>query len=216
MARKQFDMSLYLVTDTDLARDRDLEWIVQEAVKGGVTMVQIREKEASTRDFVEIARRIKLALQGSGVAVVVNDRVDVALAAGLDGVHIGQSDMSYEDARRLLGEESIIGLSVETQEQVAAANELNVDYIGISPIYATPTKQDTYQPFGLDGCRAAVAQSRHRAVAIGGMNATTIAEVVRCGVEGVAVVSAIVAAEDPRASAAALYNIIKGESNEIL
>lgn len=209
MARRKFDMSLYLVTDPDLGGGRDLEWIVSEAVKGGVTMVQIREKSASTRDFVDVARRIKQALEGRDVAVVVNDRVDVALAADLDGVHIGQSDMSYEDARRLLGEERIIGLSVESMEQVVAANELDVDYIGISPLYATPTKGDTAEPFGLDGCRAAVELSRHRAVAIGGLNATTIPEAMRQGIEGVAVVSAIVAAESPCESAEELRKLVE-------
>ncbi len=209
--RREFDLSLYLVTDSDLAAGRDLEWIVREAVAGGVTMVQIRDKESSTRDFVAVARRLKSALVGSGVALVANDRVDVALAADLDGVHIGQSDMNYEDARRLLGDDKIIGLSVENMEQVALANGLGVDYIGISPIYATPTKEDTAEPFGLDGCRVAVELSNHRAVAIGGMNSSTIAAVMAQGVEGVAVVSAIVAADEPRVAAKKLKEIIDEE-----
>ncbi len=209
MARREFDMSLYLVTDPDLAAGRDLEWIVREAVEGGVTMVQIREKNTPTKEFIDVARRIKASLEGCGVAIVVNDRVDVALAADLDGVHIGQSDMSYEDARRLLGEERIIGLSVESREQVIEANGLDVDYIGISPLYATPTKGDTAQPFGLEGCREAVLNSRHRAVAIGGLNASTVGEAMQQGIGGVAIVSAIVAAESPRASAAELIKIVK-------
>lgn len=206
-------MSLYLVTDSDLAAGRDLEWIVSEAVAGGVTMVQIRDKDSSTRDFIDVARRVKEALRaaGSGVAVVANDRVDVALAADLDGVHIGQSDMSYEDARRLLGPDKIVGLSVENMSQVELANGLDVDYIGISPIYATPTKEDTAEPFGLEGCAMAVELSRHRAVAIGGMNRGTIGAVMAQGVEGVAVVSAIVAADDPRSAAQDLMRIIKDE-----
>lgn len=206
--RREFDLSLYLVTDSQIAAGRSLEWIVSEAVAGGVTMVQIREKEASTRDFIDLARKIKSSLTPYNVAVVVNDRVDVALAAGLDGVHIGQSDMSYEEARALLGDEAIIGLSVESMEQVIEANELDVDYIGISPLYATPTKEDTAEPFGLDGCHKAVELSRHRAVAIGGLNSSTIADAMAQGIEGVAVVSAIVGAEDPRAAAKELLNLI--------
>lgn len=206
--RRPFDLSLYLVTDSDLSMGRDLEWIVSEAVAGGVTMVQIREKEASTREFIEIAKRVKKALEPYNIAVVSNDRVDVALAADLDGVHIGQSDMTYEDARRLLGEERIIGLSVENMEQVEQANSLDVDYIGISPLYATPTKEDTATPFGLDGCRRAVELSRHRCVAIGGLNATTIEGAMEQGIEGVAVVSAIVSADDPRKAATQLKSLI--------
>ncbi len=207
--RRQFDLSLYLVTDPILSGGRDLSWIVSEAVAGGVTMVQIREKDAPTSEFVERARQIKAALAPYNIAVVSNDRVDVALAADLDGVHIGQSDMRYADARRLLGEERIIGLSVESMEQVVAANDLDVDYIGISPLYATPTKDDTAEPFGLEGCRRAVELSRHRTVAIGGLNLGTIGEAMEQGIEGVAVVSAIVAAAEPREASTELMNLIK-------
>ncbi len=207
--RRKFDLSLYLVTDRDLSLGRDLEWIVREAAEGGVTMVQLREKNCSTADFVALAKRLKEALKPYDIALVANDRVDVALAADLDGVHIGQSDMSYEDARRLLGKERIIGLSVENMEQVEAANALDVDYIGISPIYATPTKEDTAAPFGLEGCRAATELSKHRTVAIGGLNINTIHEAMQQGIEGVAVVSAIVSAESPSSAAAELLKEVK-------
>lgn len=207
--RRKFDLSLYLVTDPDLSLGRDLEWIVREAVEGGVTMVQLREKSCSTADFVALAKCLKRALEPYDIALVANDRVDVALAADLDGVHIGQSDMSYEDARRLLGDDRIIGLSVESMEQVEEANALDVDYIGISPIFATPTKEDTAEPFGLEGCRRAVELSRHRAVAIGGLNINTIPDAMEQGIEGVAVVSAIVAAESPRQAAQKILKVLK-------
>ena len=203
-----FDLSLYLVTDRPLSGGRDMEWIVREAAAGGVTMVQLREKDCSTNEFVTLARKLKSALQPLGIPLIINDRVDVTLAVDADGLHIGQSDMPYDIARRLLGPEKIIGLSVETIDEVIAANALDVDYIGISPVYATPTKTDTLQPFGLDGVSEVLRLSRHRCVAIGGMNRDTIGEVIRRGVEGVAVVSAIVAADSPREASKELVEII--------
>ena len=208
-----FNLSLYLVTDRGLAGGRDISWIVREAVAGGVTMVQLREKDCSTAEFVTLAKELKAALQPLGVPLIINDRIDVALAIDADGVHIGQSDMPYKTARALLGKNKIIGLSVETMEEVIAANALDVDYIGISPVYATPTKTDTLTPFGLEGIEQVMQLSRHRCVAIGGMNRDTIGEVIARGVEGVAVVSAIVAAESPRAASAELANIV--ERNKI-
>ena len=204
-----FDLSLYLVTDRPLSRGRDMAWIVREAAAGGVTMVQLREKDCSTSEFIALARELKAALQPFGIPLIINDRVDVALAVDADGVHIGQSDMPYETARALLGRDKIIGLSVETMDEVIAANALDVDYIGISPVYATPTKTDTLTPFGLEGIDEVMRLSRHRCVAIGGMNRDTIGEVIARGVEGVAVVSAIVAAASPREASAELAAIIR-------
>ena len=203
-----FDLSLYLVTDRPLAGGRNITWIVREAAAGGVTMVQLREKECSTGEFVALARELKTALQPLGIPLIINDRVDVALAVDADGVHIGQSDMPYETARALLGKDKIIGLSVETMDEVVAANALDVDYIGISPVYATPTKTNTLTPFGIEGVEEVMRISRHRCVAIGGMNSSTIGEVIASGVEGVAVVSAIVAAASPREASAELADII--------
>ena len=209
-----FDFSLYLVTDRPLAGGRDMAWIVREAVAGGATMVQLREKECSTGEFVTLARELKEALQPLGIPLIINDRVDVALAVDADGVHIGQSDMPYDMARALLGKDKIIGLSVETMDEVVAANALDVDYIGISPIYATPTKTNTLTPFGLEGIEEVMRLSRHRCVAIGGMNRETIGEVIARGVEGVAVVSAIVAASSPRKASAELASIINANRSK--
>ena len=149
-------LELYLVTDRNLSLGRSLDEVVAEAVAGGVTMVQLREKDCSTRDFVALARRLLPLCRKAGVPLLINDRVDVALAVDADGVHIGQSDMPYEEARRLLGYDKIIGLSVENMAEVEKANELDVDYVGISPVYGTPTKTDTAEPFGLDELRRAV------------------------------------------------------------
>lgn len=204
---KREDLRLYLVTDSGLSLGRPLEEIVKEAVAGGVTMVQLREKEASTRDFVELALRLKPVCEAAGVPLIINDRIDVALAVGADGVHIGQSDMPYEVARRLLGPNKIIGLSVENFEDLEVANGLDVDYVGISPVYGTPTKTDTAEPFGLEGLRKAVELSVHPTVAIGGMNASTIGAVMGVGTDGVAVVSAICSAPSPREASQELQKI---------
>lgn len=200
-------LKLYLVTDRPLCLGRDLEWVVSEAVKGGVSIVQLREKEASTREFVELATRLKNVLQPAGVPLIINDRIDVALAADADGVHIGQSDMPYGIARRLLGPDKIIGLSVENPEEVEEANALDVDYIAVSPVYGTPTKTDTAPPFGLEGLRRAVQIARHPVVAIGGMNERTAPDVFAAGADGIAVVSAICSAPDPRVAAERLARI---------
>ncbi len=213
---KSFDLSLYLVTDRPLSGGRDMAWIVREAAAGGVTMVQLREKECSTAEFIQLARELKAALAPLGIPLIINDRVDVALAVDADGVHIGQSDMPYATARKLLGCDKIIGLSVETMDEVIAANALDVDYIGISPVYATPTKTDTLTPFGLDGVDEVMRCSRHRCVAIGGMNRDTVGEVIAHGVEGVAVVSAIVAAPSPREAAAELAAIISTKRPDVV
>lgn len=197
-------LRLYLVTDRQLSLGRDIAWIVEEAVCGGVTMVQLREKEIDTREFIQLGLRLKELLQPAGVPLIINDRVDVALAVDADGVHIGQSDMPYETARRLLGPDKIIGLSAENLDQVKEANALDIDYIAVSPVYSTATKTDTAPPFGLEGLREAVKITRHPSVAIGGMNGATAPAVLDTGVDGIAVVSAICSAGDPRAAAASL------------
>lgn len=201
-------LKLYLVTDRDLSLGRSLEEVVCEAVAGGVTMVQLREKDAATGEFIELGRRLMAVLKPLGVPLIINDRVDVALAIDADGVHIGQSDMPYEDARRLLGSDKIIGLSVENMQDLLKANELDVDYVGISPVYGTPTKTDTAEPFGLEGLRKAVEISVHPTVAIGGMNASTIGEVIASGADGAAVVSAICSAENIKSATSELKRIV--------
>ena len=202
-------LKLYLVTDRDLSLGRSLEEVVSEAVAGGVTIVQLREKDASTGEFVELAFRLKEILRPYNVPLIINDRIDVALAVDAEGLHIGQSDMPYEIARKLLGPDKIIGLSVECMDDILGANKLDVDYVGISPVYGTPTKTDTADPFGLEGLRRAVELSVHPTVAIGGMNVSTIADVMAAGTDGVAVVSAICSAESPKLAAKELKDIIE-------
>jgi len=198
---KKFKLDVYLVTDRDLSKGRSLEWVVEEALKGGTDIVQLREKYMETVDFLEEARRIKAITDRYGKVLLINDRIDVALAIGADGVHIGQSDIPYHDARRLLGPDAIIGLSVETYEQAREANDFDVDYIAISPVYRTPTKEELTEELGLEGVKKITEICRHRAVGIGSIKAHNAGDVIRAGVEGVAVVSGICSADDPQAAA---------------
>jgi thiamine-phosphate pyrophosphorylase len=206
--RRQRDWSLYLVTDRPLSRGRPIEEIVRAAVRGGVSAVQLREKTASTREFLELARLLKRELDTTGIPLIINDRIDIALASDADGAHVGQHDMPYEDVRRLLGQEKIVGISIETMEDAIAAEHLDVDYFGVSPIFSTPTKTDTLSGWGIDGLRRLRAISKHQLVAIGGLNAVNAGEVIRAGADGIAAVSALCSAEDTEIAALELRRII--------
>lgn len=194
--KKEMDLSLYLVTDRSLTLGRSLDEVVEAAVKGGVTVVQLREKNCSTKEFLEQAIRLKACLKPYGVPLIINDRLDIALACDAEGLHIGQNDMPYETARRILGSDKIIGLSVESMQDIVEANELDVDYIGISPVFDTTTKQDTAKAFGLEGLHEAVKLSKHPAVGIGGINLTNATDIMKAGADGICVVSALMSAKD--------------------
>ncbi|ETI62230.1 thiamine phosphate synthase [Marinomonas profundimaris] len=191
---------LYLVTD-DQQDLETLKTVVTGAVAGGVTMVQVREKHGDVRAFIERALAVKSILQGTGVPLIINDRIDVALAVDADGVHLGQSDMSAETARRLIGKNKLLGLSVENEQQLMEAESLPVDYLGLSAIFATPTKSDTKKEWGIEGLRYAVAQSSFPIVAIGGINASNLDDIITTNVDGVALVSAICHAPNPKQAA---------------
>jgi thiamine-phosphate pyrophosphorylase len=199
---------LYFVTDRALCGHRTVEEVVLMALRGGASCIQLREKEASTRDFVEQAQRIKAIMVPFRASLIINDRIDVALAVGAHGVHIGQQDMPFEIARRLLGPRAIIGLSVETWEDVERAGALDVDYLGVSPVFETPTKSDTKGHWGLEGLSRIRAATHRPLVAIGGLHAGNAAEVIRAGADSIAVVSAICVAADPYQAALELTVII--------
>ncbi|MBU0973145.1 MAG: thiamine phosphate synthase [Proteobacteria bacterium] len=188
---------IYLVTDASACTHHLLETIVAKAVQAGISCVQLREKHLDTRSFLARAQGLKTILAPARIPLIINDRVDIALAVGADGVHLGQTDMPYSMARRLLGPRALIGLSVETWEDVVAAQDLALDYLGVSPIFPTPTKTDTKAPWGLDGLARIKAYSRHPLVAIGGLNAKNTAPVIRAGAHCIAVVSAVCSALDP-------------------
>ncbi len=195
---------VYLVTDQKACLGRSLESVVEAAAAQGLCCVQLREKKADTRAFLEQALALKSILAGTGIPLVINDRIDIALAVGADGVHIGQSDMPYGTARRLLGPDALIGLSVESWAHVEAAQELDLAYIGVSPVFATPTKTDTKTPWGLTGLAKIKTYSRHPLVAIGAITPDNAQEVLRAGAHSLAVVSAICSADDPGAATQAL------------
>ncbi len=199
---------LYFVTDRGLCGDKPLTDVVLQAIRGGAACIQLREKDVTTRFFVEEARQIKTLMAPFRVPLIINDRLDVALAVEADGVHVGQDDMPYEIARKLMGPAAIIGISVETWEDVQRAEGLDVDYLGVSPVFATPTKTDTKEPWGLEGLSRIRAFSRHPLVAIGGLNPSNAEAVVMAGADSVAVVSAICASPDPFAASRELTGII--------
>lgn len=191
---------LHLVTDSALCGERGVLAVVEAAVRGGARVVQLREKTLATRAFVERARALKALLQPMGVPLIVNDRLDVALACGADGVHVGQEDLSPRDMRRWLPQ-GLIGLSIERLEQLDAAERLPVDYYGASPVFATATKADAAPALGLDGLRALRARTARPLVAIGGIGEHNAAAVMSAGADALAVVSALCAAADPEHAA---------------
>ncbi|MFW5734126.1 MAG: thiamine phosphate synthase [Oceanidesulfovibrio sp.] len=207
---KKRDFSVYLVTDRPLCGGRDLLAVIEQAIAGGVTIVQLREKDATAREFFELARSAKELLDRAGVPLIINDRVDVALAVDADGVHVGQKDLPYTEVRRMVGPHKIVGLSVDSMEQALSVPDLEVvpgdgglgpDYLGVGPIFHTTTKKDASDVWGLENLARLREQTRQVLVGIGGINAFNAAHVIRAGADGVAVVSDICAAESPEQAA---------------
>jgi thiamine-phosphate pyrophosphorylase len=201
-------LRLYLVTDQPSLRGRTLIDVVQVAVQGGVSCVQLREKHASSRDFYAQAVALMDLLTPLNIPLIINDRLDIALACRAQGLHLGQSDMPVEVARKLLPPEVFIGWSVETLEDVTRSATLPVDYLGVSPVFATPTKADTAAPWGLEGLRRIRALAPLPLVAIGGIHLHNATQVMQAGADSLAVVSAICAADDPCAASQQLRELI--------
>jgi thiamine-phosphate pyrophosphorylase len=199
--RPGLDLSIYLVTDPGLCASRGLVETVLAAVRGGATVVQLRDKNATDAALIEEGRALKAALDGSGVPLIVNDRLEVALAVGADGVHVGQSDAAAAAARAALGPEAIVGLSIQSSEHADAVDPLVGDYLGVGPVFATGTKPDHAPPLGLDGLAAICAATHLPTVAIGGLGAGHASSVLAAGADGLAVVSAICGTADPQRAA---------------
>jgi thiamine-phosphate pyrophosphorylase len=209
------DLSVYLLTDSALCGARGVSEVVRAAIAGGVTLVQLRDPEAKTGALVTQARALLALLRPAGIPLIINDRVDVALAAGADGVHVGQRDMSVTDVRALLGRELWVGLSITSLAQLAAAPMDQLDYIGVGPVFATPTKPDAATPIGMSGLAAIAARSSLPVVAIGGLKQSHTADVLQAGAKGVAVVSAICAATDPTQATREFRTIIANEQRAL-
>ncbi len=199
---------LYLVTDDQQDLDT-LTRVVKSAVAGGVTMVQVREKHGDVRAFIKRAQAVKAVLKDSHVPLIINDRVDVALAIDADGVHLGQSDMPVAIARKLIGPDKILGLSIENEQQLKAANSLPIDYLGLSAIYATATKTNTQKHWGIEGLKMALGQTTLPIVAIGGINENNVAALSKTGVAGLALVSTICHADDPKTMCQSLLSLME-------
>ena len=201
-------LRLYLVTDQPSLKGRALTDVVQAAVQGGVTCVQLREKHANSRDFHALAVALMDLLQPLHIPLIINDRLDIALACKAQGVHLGQSDLPVAAARALLPPEVFIGWSVETLDEVMQSASLPVDYLGVSPVFATPTKTDTATPWGLEGLQRVRSATPLPLVAIGGIHAHNAAAVLQAGADSLAVVSAICSADDPHSASQHLRDLI--------
>lgn len=194
------DYSLYFVTDWKTQKGRDTLWVVQEAIAGGVTVVQLRKKEGSTRLLVEESRKIRKITREAKVLFIVNDRLDVALACDADGVHLGEEDLPLPLARKI-APHLLIGYSCDTVEEAQKAEKLGASYLGVGSVYPTSTKPDAGEPIGLERLKAVVASVSIPVVAIGGIDLSRVEDVLKTGVAGVAVASAIGGASSPRAAA---------------
>ena len=204
------DLSLYLVIGPGHCAGRDMADVAEAAARGGATLVQLRDKASTTRRQIDGARRLRARLAPLGVPLLINDRVDVALAAAADGVHLGQSDMDPADARRLLGGEAIVGVTVHTLDEARAVPRDRVDYVSIGGVFATASKNNPNPPIGVAGLAEIAALFDLPLVAIAGITRDNAASVIACGVAGVAVISAVCAAPDPRAAAADLRALVDG------
>lgn len=207
------DLSLYVLVDPAQSRGRPLGEIAAAAARSGATLIQLRDKTGTTRELVDAARAIKSALSGSGVPLLINDRVDVALAADADGVHLGREDMEPRAARALLGAQAIIGITVRGEGDIAALVPEVSDYVCIGGVFATSSKNNPDAPVGVEGFARLARLSRAKAPAlpvgaIAGINERNAAEVIGAGADGIAIVSAVTSAADPEGAARRLRGIV--------
>lgn len=214
----KIDLSLYVLADPAQARG-SLPDIAAAAVRGGATLLQLRNKSGTTRELVAQANAIKRAIDGSGVPLLINDRVDVALAVGADGVHLGRDDLDPRIARRLLGPGSIIGSTVKNEADVASLPPDSIDYVCIGGVFATTSKDNPDPPIGLSGLSRLARLVRERVPdmpvgAIAGITKENTADVIRAGADGIAIVSAVIGAADPEAAARTLRNIVDAAKAE--
>lgn len=206
--RPKIDLSLYLVTDRDLMTTPTLEEAVEEAISGGVTLVQLREKKASSRDFYELAVRIKAVTDRHDIPLIINDRADIALGAHAAGVHVGQADIPARVAREIMGDDKIVGVSISNTEEAIKAQEDGADYLGVGPMFSTDTKKDA-EPVSFEEFLR-IRESVHiPIVVIGGINENTIPTFKGADIQGIAVVSAIMAAKDVSGKARRLRDLTR-------
>ncbi len=198
--KSKIDYTLYLVTDRDLMSTKTLEEAVEQALKGGCTLVQLREKTACSRDFYETAINIKTITDKYNVPLIINDRVDIAMAIDADGVHVGQSDLSAEVVRKIIGKDKILGVSAGSVEKAIEAQRDGADYIGVGALFSTSTKTDA-KSVSIETLRKIVNEVSIPVVGIGGINSENVVQLKNTGINGIAVVSAIIAQKEIKLSA---------------
>jgi len=209
------DYRLYLVTDPELHKGYPVLEQVRLALEGGVKLIQLREKELATGLFVDLARKALEMTRTAGAFLIINDRVDVALAANADGVHVGQGDMNLKDARRLLGRNKIIGVSVRSAEEARQVEASGADYIAASGVFTTDTKRDVGEALGRDSLRVIREAASLPLIAIGGIKIENCAEVIKAGADGVAVITGITMSDDISATCRAFIDEIERASSKV-
>ena len=206
MKKEDIDYSVYLVTDRRNKTDDEFLNIIEEAIKGGTTIVQLREKTASTKEFYDLALKVKEITSKYGVPLLINDRIDIALAVGSEGVHIGQDDMPADIAREIIGEDKILGVSASTVEEAKKAEIDSADYIGSGAVFPTSTKDDA-DSVSKEELKKIIDSIDIPVVAIGGITVENASTLKGSGIAGVSVVSAIMSAEDPKEASEKLKEI---------
>ena len=206
MKKEDIDYSVYLVTDRRNKTDEEFLNIIEEAIKGGTTIVQLREKTASTKEFYDLALKVKEITSRYGVPLLINDRIDIALAVGSEGVHIGQDDMPADIAREIIGEDKILGVSASTVEEAKKAEIDSADYIGSGAVFPTATKDDA-DSVSKEELKEIVDSIDIPVVAIGGITVENAHTLKGSGIAGFSVVSAIMSAEDPKEASKKLKEI---------
>jgi thiamine-phosphate pyrophosphorylase len=207
MHKLQIDYSLYLVTDRDLLDGKDFFESIEQAIKGGVSLVQLREKALSSKEFLQLAIKLKEITSRHHIPLIINDRLDIALAVDADGLHIGQEDLPLLTARKFLGQDKIIGVSATTLAEALLAEKQGADYLGVGAIFATPTKTDA-KLVTLEELKLIKSSVNIPVVAIGGIKEANTQTVMPTGIDGVSVVSAVLAKDDPKEAAIALKKLI--------
>lgn len=206
---RKVDYALTYVTDERIMKDVPFLNVLEAALKGGVSIVQLREKKLDTKKLYNRAIATKYLCEKYNIPLIINDRVDIALAVNADGVHIGQDDLPVDVSRKLLGKDKIIGLSVSNEKQALEANKLNINYIGLSPIFSTNTKtEDLEKPLGIEGLKKLKEISSHPIICIGGINKKNTASIIQNKADGIAVVSAISLTNNPEQATKKLKEII--------
>jgi thiamine-phosphate pyrophosphorylase len=208
---KTIDWKLCLVADSDAAGERNILSIIEDATDEGVTLVQLRAKRLGTREFLDLALKTSELLAKKNIPLIINDRIDIALSCDAAGVHLGQEDLPLFYARKILGTNKLIGITINTLKEAVAAEKEGADYLGAGPVFFTTTKKKLKPLLGVEGLRAIKEKVKTPLLAIGGITPENAGDVIASGVEGIAVVSAILAAEDVRKATRELFKAISAQ-----